>query len=75
MVWHQTIGPHADTGLARGLANEVAVQRIVVGLEKGRLAAVATLRDVIGQTGDDEAGETSQVGEDGLIRVFSKLSP
>ena len=60
VVRHETVGPDAAPGPARGLAEEVAVELLIGVLEEGLLAAIAALGDVIGNAGQDDAGETGQ---------------
>jgi hypothetical protein len=40
------------------LAREIAIQRIIGVTKKGLLAAVAALRDVVGQAREDSSGKT-----------------
>jgi hypothetical protein len=61
MVGHQAPGPHLDVGLAAVLRQEIAVERIILPAEEGARAAVAALRDMVRDTGDDDAGETTHV--------------
>jgi hypothetical protein len=56
MVRHQAPGPDLDGTAMFG--EQVAIERIVAVAEEGPRAAVATLGDMIGMTGDDDAGET-----------------
>ena len=58
MVRHQAPGPHLDVG---GLAigrEQIAVARIVAVAEEGASPAIATLGDMMGMSGDHDAGET-----------------
>ena len=57
MVRHQAPGPDIDLCRAAILAEQVAVQRIVVVAEERPRAAVATLGDVVRMTGKHDAGE------------------
>jgi len=57
MVRHQAPGPHFDRGLAGMGSQQVAVQRIVAVLEERPGAAIATLRDMVRMTGNDDASE------------------
>ena len=57
VVGHQAIRPHRDAGLAATLGQQIAVKRIVAILEENLLPPVATLGDMMRQTGHDDAGE------------------
>ena len=57
VVGHQAPRPHLDVGLAAVLRQEIAVERVVLVGEEGARAAVATLRDMVRDAGDDDAGE------------------
>ena len=59
VVRHQAPGPHLDPGRAAILGEQVAVERIVVVAEERARAAVATLGDMVRQTGKYDAGEAS----------------
>jgi hypothetical protein len=59
VVWHQTIGPHLDTGLAGLLGQQIAVDFVIAVLEEDRLSPIATLRHGVRQAGEDHSGETS----------------
>ena len=58
MVGHQAISPHRDARLAAALSQQIAVERVVGIAEEPARAAVAALRGVVRQAGDDDAGET-----------------
>jgi hypothetical protein len=58
MVGHEAIGPHRDAGLGGAFGKQVAIQRIVAVLEEDLLPPIATLRDMAGMVGHDNAGET-----------------
>jgi len=60
VVGHQAIGPDLTAGAARGFGEEVTVERVVGVFEERLLAAVAALRDVIGNAGNDDAREPGQ---------------
>jgi len=59
MIGHQHPGPDFHIGSAAGRRQEIAVQRITSIVEKGLRPPVATLRDVMRQTGKDETSETA----------------
>ena len=59
MVWHQTPGPHFDTGSTAVICQEVAVERIIIVAEEGARTTIATLSDMVRKTGDNEAGKPS----------------
>ncbi len=57
MVRHQAPGPHFDRGLAAMGGQQVAVQRIIAVAEERPGAAIATLRDMVRMTGNDDASK------------------
>ena len=59
MIGHQHPGPDLDSGGATRLGQQSPVQRIVVLAEKHLRAAIATLSDVVRQSGNNEAGKTA----------------
>ena len=61
MIGHQAPGPHLDTGGATMLRQEIAVELVIVIAEESACTPVSALRDKMGKSGDDEAGETSHV--------------
>jgi|HubBroStandDraft_5_1064220.scaffolds.fasta_scaffold125121_1 hypothetical protein len=54
MVRDQTPGPHFDPGLAAMGGQQIAIQRVVRISEEGARAAIATLRDMVRVTGNDD---------------------
>ena len=58
MVGHEAIRPHRDAGLGGALGEQVAIQCVVAVLEEDFLPPVATLGDMVGMVGHDDAGET-----------------
>ena len=58
VVRHQAPGPYFDPGSTAIRREQLAVKRIVVITEKGALAAIATLGDMVRMTGDDNTGKT-----------------
>jgi hypothetical protein len=54
VVRHQAIAPDLGAGLVRRLCEKIAIEPIIAILEEGLLAAIPTLRHVIGVTGQDE---------------------
>jgi len=60
MVRHQAPRPHLDRGGATGGGKTIAIEGIVLVAEKPALTAIAALRDMVGQTGDDDTGEASK---------------
>src|SRR5258705_381182 len=58
VVRHQAPGPNLDPGAAAILGEQVAIKRIIIIAEEGPRAAIATLRDMMRMTGDDDTGET-----------------
>ena len=57
MVGHQAIGPHRNARLAAARGEEIAVERIIAVLEEHLLTPIAALRDMMRQTGHDDAGK------------------
>ncbi len=60
VVGHQAPGPYFNTCRAAALGQQIAVERIIVGAEECARSAIATLGDMVGKTGDDDAGEVGQ---------------
>jgi hypothetical protein len=52
-----TVIPHFDRGLAAMGGQQVAVQSIVAVLEERPGATIATLRDMVRMTGNDDASK------------------
>ena len=59
MVRHEAPRPNADIGGVAMLDQQVFVERTVLGREKHFGAAVASLRHVVRQVGNDDAGWAS----------------
>lgn len=59
MVGHQHPPPNRDLRRGAVLDQKIAIQRIVGIVEKSLRTAVATLRDVVGQAGEDRTGKAS----------------
>ena len=57
MIGHQTMGPDLGPGPARRLAQQIATEGLVAVFKEGPGAPVAALGHVMGQTGNDEAGQ------------------
>jgi len=57
MVRHQAPRPDVDPCGATGRCEEVAIQRVVVIAEERARPAVATLRHVVRQAGDNDTGK------------------
>ncbi len=57
VIGHEAIGPAGDAKTAARLGQPVAIERIIVGFEEYFLTPVATLGDVMRQTGNDDAGD------------------
>lgn len=57
VIGHEAIGPALDAiGLA-ALGEEIAVERVVFGLEEDRLTAIAALGDMVRRAGNGDAGD------------------
>jgi hypothetical protein len=54
VIGHEAVGPAGDAVRLAALGEEIAIERIVLGLDEERLAAIAALGDVMGDTGDGE---------------------
>ena len=60
VVGHLAIGRDFDAEAPARLSEPVAIERIVVGFEKYPLAAIAALRDMMGNVRDDDASDASR---------------
>lgn len=58
MIGHQAVGPDLDIGPARGIGQQIEVERIVTLLKERPLAPVAALGDVVRNAGQHKAGQT-----------------
>jgi hypothetical protein len=56
VIGHQHPSPDFHAGLAAMPAEEIAVKRVVGVAEKRPRSAIAALRDVVRQSGNDDAG-------------------
>ena len=54
VIGHQTPGEHVYPSLSAALADELDVAAVVGRIEKGLLTPIATLRDVVCDTGNDD---------------------
>jgi len=63
VVRHQAVAPARHGCLAAALCQEVAIQRIILLLEKHRRAAIAPLRDMMREAGDDQASKARYATE------------
>jgi hypothetical protein len=54
VVGNQTICPHLDRGGAATRCEQLAIDRLIAGFEGDRLTAVATLRHMAREAGDDD---------------------
>lgn len=57
MVGHQPVGPYFDTMPLSRLRQQIEIQRIIALLEKRPLSPVATLRDMVRNAGQNDAGK------------------
>jgi hypothetical protein len=55
VIGHQAIAPNLDAPFAAPVGHQFDIRRIVSIVEKSLLAAVATLRDMVRQTRDDQS--------------------
>ena len=67
VIGHKAVGPDLGSSLARCLAEKVAVQREIIVLEECLLAAVAALRDVIGDAWNDDAARRAMLPPDRAV--------
>ena len=58
VIGHQAIGPDFRPRLSAALGEERKIAPVVVVAEKGFLAAVAALGNVVGVSGDDQSRQT-----------------
>ena len=70
MIGHQAIGDDLAIGASRRIAQQVAIKLIVAILEKGPLAPIAALGNVIGNAGKDETGKARHARTLPLIGEF-----
>jgi hypothetical protein len=61
MIWHQHTRPDFDIACTARCRQKFAVQRIIGILEKSLRPPVATLRDVMGRTGEYQASEAAHM--------------
>src|SRR5204863_1007934 len=54
---HQAPGPDSHVRVPAMLAQQIAVERVILVTEEGLLAAVAALRDVMRKAREDRTGE------------------
>jgi hypothetical protein len=70
VVGHQAIGPHFRLRAIGGAGEQIEIERIVSLLEECRLPPVAALGNVVGNAGNDDAGQTGHGFKAGtLLRV------
>lgn len=62
MIGHEAIGPHLRARFSHRVGQQVQIQRVIRRLEERLRSPIATLRDMMGYAGENEAGETSHVG-------------
>src|SRR5271154_1415185 len=58
VIGHETPRPDRDARLARRLGQTVAIGDLVGRGKEPLLPAIATLRDMVGQAGNDDSGKT-----------------
>ena len=59
MIGHQAPSPNFDRSSPATGREAVAIEGIVLFAEERALASIATLGDMVRETGDDDTGETS----------------
>lgn len=59
MVWHQTVRPNLDCGLACLFSQQISINVLVTVLKEDRLPAIATLRHVMREAGYHHASQSS----------------
>ena len=55
MVHHEAIAPNLDLPLTAPLRHQLQIRLIIVVAEKGLLATIATLRDVVRHSGNNDS--------------------
>src|SRR5712691_11449449 len=76
VLGHQAIGPDRDAVLAALARHEIAIELVVAVAKEHPLAPVAALRHMMGQAGDDEAGDAGHgeaSSDQGRRRAWSYL--
>ena len=73
VIGHQAIGPHFGLRSLCRSGEKIEVERVIAVLKERALAPVAALRDVVGNAGDDDAGQTGHaaIPVDTVYRVPS----
>ena len=61
MVGHQAIAPDLDMRPPCGVGEQIEIELVIAILEKGLLAAIAALGDVVRDAGEDEAREAGHL--------------
>lgn len=62
MVGHQAPGPDLAPGVPHGGAQHLDIGAVIIIAEKHRLATIAPLGDMMGQTGNDNTRKSSHGG-------------
>jgi hypothetical protein len=68
VVGHQAIGPHLDRRLAATLGEQVAIERVIRGLEEDLLAPVAALGYVVRKARDDDTADARHTAYRDAVR-------
>ena len=70
MIGHQAIGQHLRPATAAGLGEQAAVLRVVLILEKRRLASIAPLCHVVRQSRHNHPRKSCHAAEETSTPVF-----
>jgi hypothetical protein len=57
VIGRETIGPTGDAIVLASLGEEIAIERVILGLDEGRLAPTAAPGDVMLDTGNRDASD------------------
>ena len=74
VIGHLTIGPDLDPEFRARLGNPVAIERIIVVGEEDALAAIAAMRNVMWDAGQDTRFKASGLGSAGAPPESAILS-
>ncbi len=61
MIRHQAVSPEGDAFLFSVFLEQAKIIRIVIVAEKYLLPSVSALDDMMGDAGDDDAGDTGHI--------------
>jgi hypothetical protein len=64
VVGHQALAPHRHAMFSAFHGQEIAIKLVIGVAEENRLAAIAALRDMMRQSGNDEAGDAGHTRDE-----------